>query len=250
MTDAGLLAGKIALVTGAGSGIGRRSAEVFAEHGATVIALDIDNGGVASTVEGLTPVGSHLAITADVSSADSVRAAFSTIDTHLGGLDVLFHCAGLWRPTSDGPIAEVSDGVWDEIVDVNLKGTFLLCREAVPRIAARGGGAIVTVASTAALIGWEKLNAYSASKGGVVALSRAMAAECAPLGIRVNCVCPGVIETPMTSRTLAHSKPKDLLLGRLGQPEDIARAGLFLASNWASYITGTTLAVDGGATAV
>lgn len=237
------LTDKRVLVTGAGSGIGAATALAFAEAGARVAVADRELAACLPVQERLAGEG-HIALGFDVSSASSVAEAFAEVDGGFDGLDAVVNCAGIWRPGSDGPLAEVADETWDEIIAVNLTGTFYVAREAVKRLPS--GGSLVTVGSVAALTGWDKLNAYSASKGGVVSFSRALAIECAPKGIRVNCICPGVIETPMTAEVLAYSRPKVLPLKRLGQPDDIARVALFLCSDWASFMTATVIAVDGG----
>lgn len=240
-----MLEGKRVLVTGGASGIGASVARICAEAGARIAILDLDEAAAHAQAEA---VGEgHFGGACDVASSASVGQAFEAAVAAIGGIDAVVNCAGIWRPSSDGPIARVTDETWDKIIAVNLTGTFYVCRAAVAAMEKQGrGGSIVTVASVVAVTGWEKLNAYSASKGGVLSLSRALAIECGPKNIRVNCICPGVIETPMTQKTLQHSKPTVLPIGRLGRPEDIAHTAAFLCSDWSAFTTASTVMIDGG----
>lgn len=235
------------LVTGAASGIGAAVTKVFAESGARVALHDLQLAACENLRMSLPKSGDHTSVAFDIADAAGVAEGVAQAGAALGGINALVNCAGIWKPRDDGPITRVTDAVWDQIVAVNLSGTFYVNREAVRQMEAGGeGGSIVNIASVVALAGWEKLNAYSASKGGVASFSRALAVECGPKKIRVNCICPGVIETPMTATTLQYSKPTVLPIGRLGHPEDIARTALFLISDWSSFTTGVVLAVDGG----
>ncbi|MGU3497147.1 SDR family NAD(P)-dependent oxidoreductase [Xanthobacteraceae bacterium A53D] len=240
-----LLEGKRVLVTGAASGIGASVAQVCADAGARVAVIDLDGGAAEAQAARLSGSG-HVAAACDVSQSSAVEAAFARVIGAFGTIDAVVNCAGIWRPSSDGPITRVTDETWDKVIAVNLTGTFYVCRAAVAHMEAQGAGSIVTVASVVAVTGWEKLNAYSASKGGVLSFSRSLAIECGPKNIRVNCICPGVIETPMTEKVLAYSKPTVLPIGRLGRPEDIARTAAFLCSDWSSFTTASTVMVDGG----
>lgn len=235
------------LVTGAASGIGAEVAKVFAQSGACVALNDLDGEALAALRVTLPHPERHAVIPFDVSDPDAVAAGVVKAGEALGGVNALVNCAGIWRPRDDGPIGRVKDETWDKIIAINLSGTFYVCREVVKLMQSAGEpGSIVNLASVVAIAGWEKLSAYTASKGGVAAFTRGLAIECAPKGIRVNCICPGVIETPMTEATLAYSKPTVLPIGRLGKPEDIARTALFLCSDWSSFTTGVLLPVDGG----
>ena len=235
------------LVTGAASGIGAEVVRVFAAAGARVALNDIDEQASEALRNTLENPGQHTTVSFDVADSDAVAVGVAQAAQSLGGITAVVNCAGIWRPRDDGPISRVKNEIWDKIIDVNLSGTFYVCREAVKAMEGAGvPGSIVNLASVVAIAGWEKLSAYTASKGGVAAFTRGLAIECAPKGIRVNCICPGVIETPMTEATLAYSKPTVLPIGRLGKPEDIARAALFLSSDWSSFTTGITLPVDGG----
>ena len=247
MNDPQLLVGKRILVTGGASGIGAAVAAVCATAGADIAVVDLDLDRAATVVADL-PGGSgrHCIARCDVSDAASVREAFAQVETRFDRIDAVVNCAGIWRPRGDGPITQVDDETWDQVIKVNLTGTFYVCRAAVGHMERHGAGSIVTIASVVAITGWDRLNAYSASKGGVLSFSRALAIECAPKQIRVNCICPGVIETPMTSKVLAYSKPTNLPLGRLGRPEDIAQAAAFLCSDWSSFMTASNTVVDGG----
>lgn len=239
-----MLPGKRVLVTGGANGIGAAVAKGAADAGAKVIVADRDEKGALRLVETL-PGPGHIAIAIDVSSGDSVAAAMKQIASTYDALDVLIHCAGIWRFGKDGAINHVDDDTWIDTIAVNLTGTFLVCRAAVPLLERSGKAAIVTVASVAALAGFERTTAYAASKGGVVALSRVMALDLAAKNIRVNCLCPGVVETALTNEALSHRIPT-LPIGRLGAPEDIAHTAIFLASDLASFTTGTIQVVDGG----
>jgi len=235
------------LVTGAASGIGAAVVREFAASGARVVLNDLDYEACETLRASLPNPDSHASVAFNIADSAKVAEGVLKAGEAVGGLNAAVNCAGIWRPRDDGPIARVKDETWDQIVAVNLTGTFYVNRESVRMMEAAGkGGSIVNIASVVAIAGWEKLNAYSASKGGVASFSRALAIECAPKGIRVNCICPGVIETPMTAATLAYSKPAVLPIGRLGRPEDIARTALFLSSDWSSFTTGVVLAVDGG----
>ena len=251
------LGGKVALVTGAGSGIGRAIAECFAVEGATVGALDVDRAAAARTAEALAARGGRAtALVADVTRADEVRAAVGACVRAFGGLDILVNSAGILG--APGRVIDSPEAEWDRLFAVNVKGPFLCAKFAVPEIARRGGGAIVNIASTAGLVGSAVLGPYSASKGAVVLMTRSMALDHAQDGIRVNCVCPGSIETPMLEATFA-ARPtatdrarlreeyrRRHPLGRFGQAEEVARAVLYLASEDASFVTGVALPVDGG----
>lgn len=244
MTTA-LLDGKTILVTGGASGIGRSVAEVCAGAGARLAVADLDLAAATTVAEAL-PGADHIGLTMDVTSPESVEAAFAQCQSAFGHIDGVVNCAGIWKPRDDGPITRVADETWNQIIAVNLTGTFNVCRAAVRVMEPHAAGSIVTVASVVAVTGWDRLNAYSASKGGVLSFSRALGIECGPKGIRVNCICPGVIETPMTEKVLAYSQPSILPIGRLGRPEDIARTAAFLCSDWSGFTTASTVVVDGG----
>lgn len=242
-----LLSNYNVLITGAASGIGACTAELAAQVGARVALVDLDVSAVEQVAQKLGPQGHHIGVRADVSEESSVQSAFATVREAFGDIHAVIHAAGIWHPNSDGKVTDVPSEIWQQTIDVNLTGTFYVCREAVAHMEKNpDGGSIVNFSSVVAITGWDKLNAYSASKGGVLSLSRSLAVECAESNIRVNCICPGVIETPMTSKVLSYSKPQVLPLGRLGRPKDIAQAAVFLSSDWSSFMTGSTMVVDGG----
>ncbi len=254
----GRLEGKVALITGAGSGIGESTAELFTAEGAVVAAQDIDAAAaerVASLVE--ESGGQGIALTGDVSSkADAERIVSDTVE-RFGRVDILVNSAGV-TPRYAKPEWDFEQ-TWDWVISVNLKGTYLMSWFAVEEMKKQGSGAIVNLASIIGLVGYphgfsDGFNAYPHSKGGVVQMTREMGVGLAKTGIRVNAICPGFLFTPLT-RTLTDNPPMlDKLesahpMGRLGRPEEVATAAVFLASDEASFITGSCLTVDGGYTA-
>lgn len=240
--------GLVCVVTGAASGIGAEIAATLAAEGGAVVGLDRRVEGVAA------PAGVRL-VAADVTSPEAVAAAADEVRRTHGGADVLVTAAGIWRPatvTSDDAIE-----VWDAVIAVNLRGAFLTSRAFVPLLLERGGGSVVHIGSISGIIGNEGSSAYSASKGGVISLARSMALDYGPAGIRVNCVCPGIIRTPMLTATEEGLGPEEraaadasrvakIPAGRIGRPADIAAAVLHLASPDAAWTTGSCLVVDGG----
>jgi NAD(P)-dependent dehydrogenase (short-subunit alcohol dehydrogenase family) len=250
----GRLAGKVALVTGAASGIGSATARRFASEGAVVAGFDLGAEGDARWQEAVAISGGSTLAALDVRDEAGVAAAVAAVVTRHGRVDVVVNSAGV---AGGGPVHLLDVGEWQRVLDVNLKGTMLVCKHALPVMLAQRSGAIVNVASVEGLEGCEGGSAYNASKGGVVLLTRNMAIDYARMGIRVNAVCPGFIETPMLAGVLGLPEMAEQLarireahqLGRLGKPEEIAAAILFLASDDASFVTGQALAVDGGYTA-
>lgn len=255
--DTDLLKGKCAIVTGAGGGIGRAAALLFASCGAAVAAVEINpETGAATAREIAERGGEAVFIETDVTDARSVEAAFEQVSKRYGGPDVLFNVAGVsGRRWGDGPVDECTEEAWDRVMDVNLKSVFLCCKYAVRAMIDRGGGSIVNLSSVLGLVGGDRdfaTHAYAASKGGIISLTRSIASYYAPYHIRANVICPALIETPMSVR--AQSNPairerlRDLqpLTGDFGKPEDVAAAALYLASPQAAFVTGAVLTVDGG----
>jgi len=235
------LEGKVALVTGAASGIGAACARRFTDEGARVAGLDM-------VVPGAHPCAAFA--TADVRDAAAVRAAVEGLVAEVGPIDVLVNAAGV---SSFGTADTIDDAEWARVLDINLKGTWHVARVVVRGMVDRGGGSIVNLASVEGIEGGQSQAAYNAAKGGVVLLTRSMAVDYGPHNVRVNCLCPGMIDTPMTAALKdGNLKPvlewfrDQHLLGRVGKPEEVAAAALFLASDDASFVTGHALAVDGG----
>ncbi len=250
------LAGKVILVTGAASGMRRVATAVFASHGAKVIAADVNVAGLDAVVAGLDAGQADLVlpVTGSVTDGDDVRRMVQAGVERFGKLNVLYNNAGI-MPEADTSVIETADDVWDEILDVNLKSIFLVCKHGIPALIAAGGGSIVNIASFVALVGCTNpQDAYTASKGGVLALTRSLAVQYGPMGIRANAICPGPILTPMTEQLFPNEEERlrrlnRIPLGRFGRAEDIVNAGVFLASDEAAYVTGIMLTVDGGLTA-
>lgn len=246
------LENKVAIVTGAGSGIGAASAKLFAKEGAKVVVADWSEEGGQKTVEEIKAAGGEVIfIKTDVSKAVDIDAMVSKCVETYGKLDILFNNAGV---VSMGKIEATTEEDWQKVIDVDLKGVFLGCKRAIPEIEKQGRGKIISTASIAGLVGFDGVAAYCAAKGGVVNITRELALECAPKKINVNAIAPGIIETAMTKDILADPKQKEGMQAgtpypRLGKPEDIAYAALYLASDESDFVTGQTLVVDGGWTA-
>ena len=244
----GRLDGKVAIITGAGMGMGQAAAILFAKEGAKVVVADISVENGEETVSVIKEDGGEaIFVKANVAKAEEVKEMVrATVDTY-GRLDVLYNNAGIAGEL--GPVTECTDENWDKVQAVNLRGVWLGMKYAIPEMLKTGGGSIINTASQAADRGMPNAPAYSASKGGVVSLSRATAIEWATKNIRVNWINPGVIATPMVSSMPVRVKKLFLSAipqGRFGEPEEVAQAALFLASNESSHITGQGLVVDGG----
>lgn len=247
------LAERVALVTGAASGIGQATARLFAASGAALSIVDLDEEAGAAVAREITGAGGRaIFTTADVSSATACRNAVERTVAALGGLDIVFNNAGIIRRAS---VVETSEDDWDRVMAVNVKSIFLMSKYAIPVMAAAGGGTIINTASGWGLAGGRRAASYCASKGAVVLLTKAMALDHGAQNIRVNCICPGDTDTPMlAAEAVQLGEPLEQFLAqgaerplsRLAQPEDIAQAALYLASDASSAVTGTSLVVDCG----
>jgi NAD(P)-dependent dehydrogenase (short-subunit alcohol dehydrogenase family) len=251
----GRLEGKVALITGAGSGMGRAAAELFAGEGAKVVIADVDASAGDEAVAAVRDAGGDATfVRANVAEWSDCQAMVSTaVDTY-GALHVLYNNAGIF-PADDGGVLDTPQETWRRVMAVNLEGVWLCCKAGIPAMLESGGGSIVNVASFVALMGAATAQiAYTASKGGVVAMTREHAGEYARQGIRANALCPGPIQTPLLEELLSDPERRarrmvHIPMGRLGRAEELAKAALFLASDDASFMTGAALVVDGGITA-
>ena len=253
----GKLAGKTAVVTGAGSGIGRAAAVLFAREGAAVAVVDLNAEAAKDTAgEIAASGGSALPVVANVADRLQVSAAFEQIRNEYHRVDVLYNNAGV---NSAGSVIDATEDDWDRSFAVNAKGTFLCSQAAAPGMVAAGGGSIINQGSVAALAGIANFASYCAAKGAVVALTRSMSVDLAPRGVRVNVICPGTVYTPLMEPMLRARGGGDMAaglaltvakypIGRLGTPEEIAAVALFLASDDSSFMTGSVVTADGGMT--
>jgi NAD(P)-dependent dehydrogenase (short-subunit alcohol dehydrogenase family) len=244
----GRLAGKVAVVTGAGSGIGLATVRRFTAEGANVVCADVDE---ASGEAAATEVGGKF-IAVDVTSEDNVRALFAETVETFGGLDVVFNNAGI-SPPDDDSILTTGIDAWRRVQEVNLTSVYLCCKYAIEQMLAHGGGSIINTASFVAVLGSATSQiSYTASKGGVLAMSRELGVQFAREGIRVNALCPGPVNTPLLKELFAKDPERanrrlvHVPMGRFGEPEEIAAAVTFLASDDSSFITASTFLVDGG----
>ncbi len=250
---------KVALVTGAGSGIGRAVALLFAQEGSSVVASDISPSNARETANEVKASGGRaIAVPGDVSVGEDAESVVRETVSEFGRLDILVNSAGI-SARNALPEGASPEAVWDKVMDVNLKGTYLMCWYAVPEMEKAGGGSIINLASIMGLVGYPVgigggFNPYPPSKGGVVQFTRTLAIDSARKNIRVNCLCPGFVSTNFTKALTEDPETNALLeglhpMGRLGRPDEIANVALYLASDDASYVTGAALTVDGGYTA-
>lgn len=256
------LEGKVALITGGASGLGQATALLFASEGARVVVADLNDENAAQTVEKIAEAGGEATgVSGDVSvNEDAEKMVGHAVESY-GRLDVVVNSAGV-NSRNAAPPGASDEELWDRIIDVNLKGTYLISYHAVPEMKKASGGSIVNLASIIGLVGYPigipgiggGFNPYASSKGGVVNFTRNLAVDVAKDGIRVNCLCPGFIETDLTRTFINQPEVHTALvdrhpMGRLGRPEEVANATLYLASDESAYVTGTALPVDGGYTA-
>jgi NAD(P)-dependent dehydrogenase (short-subunit alcohol dehydrogenase family) len=248
------LNGRVALITGAGSGIGRESALLFAREGAAVVAVDVDKAAAESTVEVLDADTPAIAVVADVARAVDCEAMVLSAERRFGRLDVLFNNAGIMS-SDDGDAQSTAEDTWETTMAVNAKGVFLGCKYGIPALHRSGGGSVINTASFVARMGAATSQvAYTASKGAVLSLTRELAVVHARQGIRVNVLCPGPLRTELLMKVLDTEEKRSrrlvhIPMGRFGEAAEVARAALFLASDDSSFVTGTELLVDGGITA-
>lgn len=250
------LDGRVAAITGAGSGIGQAMARLFAREGARVLATDMNGAAAEATAAMIVAEGGACeAMTVNAVEPDQVRAMVERARASFGRLDILCNNAGIGSTTD---VVECEPDEWDRVMTVNVKSVYLGCKYAVPIMIAQGGGVIVNTASVAGMVGIAKRASYCASKGAVIALTRQVAIEYVKQGIRCNCLCPGTVDSPWVGRLLDQTEDRVAArkalearqpMGRLGTPEEVAAAALYLASDDAAFITGTGLVLDGGWTA-
>jgi NAD(P)-dependent dehydrogenase (short-subunit alcohol dehydrogenase family) len=248
----GRLDGKVCVITGAGGGMGREAALLFAEEGAQVCVADVDRDAAEKAAA---DARDAFAVQVDVADIESVQRMYDETSKRYGGIDVLYNNAGI-SPGDDASILDTEPDAWQRVQDVNAKGVYLCCKYGIPHLLERGGGSVINVASFVALVGAATSQiSYTASKGAVLSLSRELAVQFARQGIRVNALCPGPVETPLLLRIFgddpaAYERRRiHLPMGRLAKPREIVNAALFLASDESSYVNGTTFLVDGGLTA-
>jgi NAD(P)-dependent dehydrogenase (short-subunit alcohol dehydrogenase family) len=248
------LGNKTAFITGAGSGMGRLAAQMFAREGAEIVAVDVIEGPLKETVtlveaEG----GSIMGVPADITVSESVREAVQAGVRAFGKLNVLYNNAGIF-PDEDTSVIETDESVFQRVIDVNLKGIYLCCKYGIPELIKAGGGSVINIASFVALMGCTvPQDAYTASKGGALSLTRSLAVQYGRQGVRANSICPGPILTPMLESLFPSKKERlkrlnRIPLGRFGRAEDVVYAGIYLASDESSWTTGTTFVIDGGIT--
>lgn len=251
-----LLKEKSAIITGGSMGIGRAIAELFTKEGCSVVIADVNKENGVKTQKDIEKEGGRcFFIQCDVSQLSQVKRMVKKAIGFCGSINILVNNAGIWRP---GKVTDISEQLWDQVINTNLKGIFLVSREVIPHMQKTGGGSIINIASVAGLVGARDASAYIASKGGVVNLTRGMALDFAKDNIRVNCLCPGLIQTAIGDMVVSHYAPeKEPLkamstwqpLPRVGIPQDIAGAALYLASDHSAFATGAIFVVDGGLTA-
>lgn len=249
------LEGQVTLITGAGSGMGQVVATMFAREGARVVAVDASAQGLAATEDLVKQQGGEvLSVVCDVTQEDAVKETVAASLARFGKLTVLYNNAGI-MPEEDHSVLDTEPDVWDRVQAVNLKGIYLMCKHGIPALIAAGGGSVINIASFVALVGCTvPQDSYTASKGGVIALTKSLAAQFGPHRVRANAICPGPIETPLLMEWLLTDPAAKALrlaripLGRFGKPEDVGHLAVYLASPESSWMTGAELNIDGGIT--
>jgi NAD(P)-dependent dehydrogenase (short-subunit alcohol dehydrogenase family) len=247
------LADKVAIITGAGSGMGRVAAEMFAAEGAKVVAAEYDEQAGSETVDLITGVGGDAVfVRTDVSNETDAAAMVAAAMDRYGRIDVLYNNAGI-MPEADHSVVDTEVAVWDEVMAVNLRGVFLGCKHAIPRMVEQGSGSVINISSFVALLGCTvPQDAYTASKGAVLSLTRSLAVQFGPKGVRANAICPGPIETPLLMDWLVKDEAaKQLRLarnptGRFGTPQEIVNVAIYLASDESRWTNGAHFVIDGG----
>jgi NAD(P)-dependent dehydrogenase (short-subunit alcohol dehydrogenase family) len=248
------LASKVAIITGSAGGMGQVAAELFAREGASVVVTDVIADAGKETAQRIKDAGGQaIFVQADVSKEEDVKGLVAAAIEAFGQVDILYNNAGI-MPMDDGSVTDISEMIWDRVLDVNLKSTFLCSKYVIPHMVARGQGSIVNIASFVALLGCTvPQDAYTASKGGIMALTKSLAVQYGRQGIRCNAICPGPIETPLLRTLWTSEEARDLRLnriplGRFGEAKDIVYMALYLASDESSWTTGSWIVVDGGIT--
>jgi NAD(P)-dependent dehydrogenase (short-subunit alcohol dehydrogenase family) len=245
---------KVALITGAGSGMGRLAAQMFAREGAAIVAADVAEGQLKETAASIEVEGHSItSVVMDVTDADSVRSAIEAGVRAFGHLNVLYNNAGIF-PDDDTSVVETEVSVYERVMNVNAKGVYLCCKYGIPELIKAGGGSVINIASFVALMGCTvPQDAYTSSKGAVLSLTRSLAVQYGRDAIRANAICPGPILTPMLESLFPSEEERlkrldRIPLGRFGRAEDVVYAGIYLASDESSWMTGTTFVIDGGIT--
>src|SRR3954466_724556 len=249
------LEGKVTIITGGGSGMGRVAAELFAREGARVVVADFVEAAGAATVDAVRAAGGEATfVRTDVATEDDARAMVQHAVATYGRVDALYNNAGI-MPEADHSVVDTDVATWDRVMAVNVRGVFLGCKYAIPRMVEGGGGSVINIASFVALVGCSvPQDAYTASKGAVLSLTRSLAVQFGPQGVRTNAICPGPVETPLLMDWLVKGEePKRIRLarnptGRFGKPEEIVNMAIYLASDESRWTNGASLVVDGGIT--
>ncbi len=248
------LQGKVAVITGAGGGMGRVAAELFARQGALIAVADVNVEGGEETVDNVMEAGGDaFFVRANVADEEQVRHLMDSTAERYGAIHVLYNNAGI-MPNEDAAVTEMTEETWAKVMDINLKGAAFCCKHAIPHMIASGGGSIINIASFVALLGCTvPQDVYTMSKGGLISLTKSLAVQYAKRGVRANAICPGPIETPLlrqlwTSEEARNLRLNRIPLGRFGTADDIVYLGIYLASDESSWTTGAVLVVDGGIT--